>query len=138
MVILRALHDIGSSLMFYGALLAMLYVATGRLSFVIVGVVAVRGRVLVPRDSHPAHPRARRGLAASASIRMLYNKIGGSFQIANSMFAQAAGGLFGQGFGQAMLTMPGGTTAVAGPADRHDLCGHHRRARSVRRDARCS
>ena len=40
MVILVVLHDIGSSLMFYGGLLAMLYVATGRLSFVVVGLLA--------------------------------------------------------------------------------------------------
>ncbi len=40
MVILFLLSDIGSSLMFYGALLAMLYVATGRVSFVVVGLVA--------------------------------------------------------------------------------------------------
>src|SRR5436309_11829153 len=37
MLILFLLRDIGSSLMFYGALLAMLYVATGRSSFVLVG-----------------------------------------------------------------------------------------------------
>src|SRR5205807_4644981 len=34
MLIMILLHDIGSSLMFYGGLLAVLYVATGRLSFV--------------------------------------------------------------------------------------------------------
>ena len=40
MLILVLLHDIGSSLMFYGGLLAILYVATDRISFVVVGVVA--------------------------------------------------------------------------------------------------
>ena len=40
MVALVLLSDIGSSLMFYGALLAMLYVATGRLSFVVIGLLA--------------------------------------------------------------------------------------------------
>ncbi len=40
MVVLLLLHDIGSSLMFYGGLLAILYVATGRVSFVVIGVVA--------------------------------------------------------------------------------------------------
>src|SRR5213082_1186587 len=34
------LSDIGSSLMFYAALLSILYVATGRLSFVVVGALA--------------------------------------------------------------------------------------------------
>src|SRR5881227_588260 len=40
MLIMVVLRDLGSSLMFYGALLAMLYVATNRISFVIVGLVA--------------------------------------------------------------------------------------------------
>src|SRR5450755_1511737 len=40
MVILFLLSDIGSSLMFYGALIAILYVAMARLSFVVVGVLA--------------------------------------------------------------------------------------------------
>ena len=46
---------------------------------------------------------------------VLYNAPLGSFQIANSLFAQAAGGLFGQGFGQAVLTMPGGATLLPFP-----------------------
>ncbi len=40
MAIMILLHDVGSSLMFYGGLLAILYVATGRLSFVVVGLIA--------------------------------------------------------------------------------------------------
>src|SRR6202044_4193211 len=43
MLVLILLHDIGSSLMFYGALLAILYVAPGRISFVIVGMLAFAG-----------------------------------------------------------------------------------------------
>ena len=37
----------------------------------------------------------------------LYDQVGGSYQIAQSLFAQADGGLFGQGFGQALLELPG-------------------------------
>ena len=40
MLIMVLLRDVGSSLMFYGGLLAMLYVATGRVSFVVVGLIA--------------------------------------------------------------------------------------------------
>ena len=40
MLILVLLHDIGSSLMFYGGLLAVLYVATNRISFVVIGLIA--------------------------------------------------------------------------------------------------
>ena len=40
MLILVLLHDIGSSLMFYGGLLAVMYVATNRISFVVIGLIA--------------------------------------------------------------------------------------------------
>jgi cell division protein FtsW (lipid II flippase) len=55
---------------------------------------------------HPLDPR-------------LYQARLGSYQIANSLFAQAAGGMFGQGFGQAALTIPagGGTLLPAAQTD---------------------
>ena len=106
MVILLLLHDIGSSLMFYGALLAVLYVATNRVSFVIVGLVAfaLGAWYLGTHISH-VHDRVEAWLHPFNTA--LYNKVGGSFQVANAQFAQADGGLFGQGFGQALLTVPG-------------------------------
>jgi cell division protein FtsW (lipid II flippase) len=120
MAILVLLSDVGSSVMFYGALLAMLYVATNRLSFVVVGLIAaaigfwylgthiphIHGRV--ESWLHPLDPR-------------LYNAQLGSYQIANSLFAQAAGGLFGQGFGQAILTMPGALHATLLPFPQTDM-----------------
>ena len=42
----------------------------------------------------------------------LYDRIGGSYQVAQSLFAQADGGLFGQGFGQALLTVGSGDDRV--------------------------
>ena len=106
MVIMLLLHDIGSSLMFYGGLLAVLYVATGRVSFVIVGLIAFAiGAWYV--GTHVAHIHDR-VLAWEHPLNPgLYKKPGGSFQIANSLFAQAAGGLFGQGFGASTLFLPG-------------------------------
>jgi cell division protein FtsW (lipid II flippase) len=106
MVILFVLHDIGSSLMFYGGLLAMLYVATGRLSFVVVGLVAFAlGAWYVGTHVPHVHDRVEAWLNPFSPHE--YNKIGGSFQQANAQFAQAAGGFFGEGFGQATLTIPG-------------------------------
>jgi cell division protein FtsW (lipid II flippase) len=106
MVILILLHDIGSSLMFYGALLSMLYVATGRLSFVVVGVLAF-GIGAWYLGTHIPHIDARVQAWQHPFDSHLYHAVGGSFQLANSLFAQAAGGLFGQGFGEAALTFPG-------------------------------
>jgi cell division protein FtsW (lipid II flippase) len=106
MLILILLHDIGSSLMFYGGLLAILYVATGRLSFVVVGVVAFAiGAWYLGTHIPHIHDRVEAWLHPFSVHE--YNKVGGSFQVANSVFAQAAGGFFGEGFGQATLTIPG-------------------------------
>jgi cell division protein FtsW (lipid II flippase) len=106
MIILFLLHDIGSSLMFYGALLSMLYIATGRLSFVVIGLLAF-GLGAWYLGTHIAHIDSRVQAWLHPFNSHLYNSIGGSFQLANSVFAQAAGGFFGQGFGQAVLTVPG-------------------------------
>jgi cell division protein FtsW (lipid II flippase) len=106
MLILFLLHDIGSSLMFYGALLAILYVATGRFSFVVVGVAAFAlGAWYLGTHIPHVHDRVEAWLHPFTSRE--YHKVGGSFQQANAQFAQAAGGFFGEGFGQATLTIPG-------------------------------
>jgi len=104
MVILLLLHDIGSSLMFYGALLSMLYVATGRLSFVVVGVLAF-GLGAWYLSTHIAHIDGRVESWLHPFEPALYKAPLGSFQLANGIFAQAAGGLFGQGFGQSILSL---------------------------------
>ena len=107
MAILVVLSDIGSSVMFYGALLAMLYVATNRVSFVVVGVLAASVGFWY-LGTHIPHVHARVESWLHPFDKQLYNAALGSYQVANSMFAQAAGGMFGQGFGQAALTFPGG------------------------------
>jgi cell division protein FtsW (lipid II flippase) len=50
---------------------------------------------------------------------VFYHKPGGSYQVAQSLFAQADGGLFGQGFGQSVLTLPKGGSLL--PAPQTDL-----------------
>src|SRR5829696_1556042 len=49
----------------------------------------------------------------------LYEMDGGSYQVAQSLFAQADGGLFGTGFGQALIAQPDGTPIL--PAPQTDL-----------------
>ena len=139
MVILVLLHDIGSSLMFYGGLLAILYVATDRISFVLVGVVAFGRRRLVPRDAHPAHRLARRRLAAPVQLEANYNAVGRQLparQRASSRWPRAA--CSARASARRLLTVPG-TTIRWHPGCRHghDLRGHHRRARPVRCARRC-
>jgi len=121
MLILFALHDVGSSLMFYGALLSILYVATSRVSFVIVGLLAF-GLGAWYIGAHVPHIDARVQEWLHPLSRKLYYGSGGvsSYQQANALFAQAAGGMFGQGFGQATLTIPG-TSAPLLPAPSTDM-----------------
>ncbi len=110
MLVLILLHDIGSSLMFYGALLAILYVATDRISFVLVGVLAFAGGAWY-LGTHIAHIDARVQDWLHTYNPHVYGVLGGSLQVANGTFSMAAGGLFGQGFGQTLLTVPGTTNA---------------------------
>jgi cell division protein FtsW (lipid II flippase) len=121
MLILFLLHDIGSSLMFYGGLLAILYIATGRLSFVVVGVIAFAiGAWYIGGHIQHVHDRVDAWLNPFSPA--LYHKVGGSYQLANGVFAQAAGGLFGQGFGEGTLTIPGShPTAFLLPAPQTDM-----------------
>jgi cell division protein FtsW (lipid II flippase) len=112
MVALIVLHDIGSSLMFYGGLLAILYVATDRISFVFVGMVAFAAGAYY-LGTHIPHINSRVQDWLHTYSHAVYTANGGSYQIANGTFAMAAGGLFGQGFDQALLTVPGSHPAVA-------------------------
>jgi cell division protein FtsW (lipid II flippase) len=107
MLVLILLHDIGSSLMFYGALLAILYVATDRLSFVVLGMLAFAGGAWY-LGTHIAHINLRVQDWLHPFSQHLYTyQLGGSYQLANAQFTMAAGGLFGQGFGQSLVTIPG-------------------------------
>ena len=126
MVSLFLLSDIGSSLMFYGGLLAVLYVATSRLSFVVIGLLAFAVGAWY-LGTHISHVHARVEDWLHPFDPTLYHATGGSFQVANGIFAQSAGGLFGLGWGQI------DPVAAPVPTDRHDLRGHHRRAGAVRR-----
>ncbi|MBV9194756.1 MAG: FtsW/RodA/SpoVE family cell cycle protein [Solirubrobacterales bacterium] len=118
MLILVVLHDIGSSLMFYGGLLAVLYVATNRVSFVVIGLLAFAAGAWY-LGTHIVHVHARVETWLHPFDPRLYHAPLGSYQLANSIFAQAAGGLFGQGFGQAQLTLPGGGSLL--PAAQTDM-----------------
>jgi cell division protein FtsW (lipid II flippase) len=120
MAILVVLSDVGSSVMFYGALLAMLYVATNRLSFVVVGLIAA-GIGFWYLGTHIPHIHARVETWLHPLNPRLYNAPLGSYQVANSLFAQAAGGLFGQGFGEAILSMPGPRGATLLPYAQTDM-----------------
>jgi cell division protein FtsW (lipid II flippase) len=122
MLMLVFIRDLGSSVMFFGAFLALLYVATNRLSLVLPGLAAFVGGAAILANNIPhVHERVQAWLHPFTPA--LYNKPGGSYQLAQSLFAQADGGLFGRGFGQALLTQVGhgGKPVPIVPAAHTDL-----------------
>ena len=107
MFMLVFIRDLGSSLMFFAAFLALLYVATGRFSFVVIGMAMfLVGAWFFASTVPHVHDRVEIWLHP-------YNDPQGTgYQILNSIFAQADGGLFGKGFGQALITIPGTNSAL--------------------------
>ena len=116
MLMLIFIRDLGSSLMFFGGFLALLYVATGRLSLVGVGATMFFGGAFF-LARNVAHVQERVDIWLDPFKPSVVDDEG--YQIAQSLFAQADGGLFGQGFGQALLELPGGGTIL--PAAHTDL-----------------
>ncbi len=103
MATLLITRELGTSLMFYGAFLALLYVATGRFSFPLIGLALFAlGAWFVA--GHVSHVRARFLAWEHPFDPALYKaEVGGSYQLAQSLFAQADGGLLGTGFDQSLL-----------------------------------
>jgi cell division protein FtsW (lipid II flippase) len=116
MFMLIFIRDLGSSLMFFGGFLALLYVATGRLSLIGVGSTMFFGGAFYLSRT-VAHVQERVDIWLDPFAEGVVDDEG--YQLAQSMFAQADGGLFGQGFGQALLEIPGGGSIL--PAAHTDL-----------------
>jgi cell division protein FtsW (lipid II flippase) len=117
MLMLFIIQDIGSSLMFFGGFLAVVYVATSRLTFPVAGLLmfAVGARLL-----YVVRPTIQNRVDAwqDPFDPTLYKQTGGSYQLAQSLFAQADGGVLGQGFGQSLVKV--GDTPLL-PAAHTDL-----------------
>lgn len=91
-------RDLGSAILFFGLFMAMIYLATSRTSWILLGLglVAVGGVIAVNTISHV-------GLRVDAWLNAfdpeVYNRAAGSFQIVQGLFGLASGGLLGTGLG---------------------------------------
>ncbi|MEV8126602.1 FtsW/RodA/SpoVE family cell cycle protein [Streptomyces sp. NPDC085944] len=89
-------RDLGTSLLFFGLFVVLLYVATGRTGWIAVGLVlASLGAVAVGWLEPHVHSRVEDWLHPFASIEAG----DGPNQLAQSLFAFAAGGVTGTGLG---------------------------------------
>jgi cell division protein FtsW (lipid II flippase) len=92
-------HDLGTGLLLFGMFVAMLYVATGRTSWIVLGLLlAAFGAYAASRILSYVQGRITNWLDAFSGN--LYNEPGGSFQVVNGIFGLSHGGLFGTGLGQ--------------------------------------
>lgn len=93
-------HDLGTSLMFFAMFVSMLYVATGRGSWLIIGGIAfvVAAVFSVKVFAHVGYRVDGWLHPFDASV---YNrKYGSSYQLVTGLFGLASGGLMGTGIGQ--------------------------------------
>ncbi|GHE81291.1 cell division protein FtsW [Streptomyces spiralis] len=89
-------RDLGTSLLFFGLFVVMLYVATGRTGWIAVGLMlAAAGAVAVGWLEPHVHSRVAEWLHPFASIEAGQ----GPGQVAQSLFSFAAGGVLGRGLG---------------------------------------
>ncbi|MGW5430582.1 FtsW/RodA/SpoVE family cell cycle protein [Streptomyces sp. NPDC004059] len=89
-------RDLGTSLLFFGLFVVLLYVATGRTGWTAVGLLlAVLGAVAVGRMEPHVNQRIEDWLHPFATIEAGL----GPNQLSQSLFAFAAGGLLGTGLG---------------------------------------
>jgi cell division protein FtsW (lipid II flippase) len=101
------LNDFGTALLFFGVFLAMIYLATGRLAYAgfglglfAIGSVAVWA--LVPRIQD----------RVSNWIHPFSDAQGQGYQLVQSLYAMAEGGVIGPGLGKAYLVTDGGHTVI--------------------------
>ena len=92
-------RDLGTALLYFGLFLVMLYVATGRASWVVLGLgLFLGGAFAASRVLTYVGGRVNSWLDAFSQTN--YDAAGGSYQLVQGLFGLASGGLIGQGLGQ--------------------------------------
>jgi cell division protein FtsW (lipid II flippase) len=88
--------DLGTSLLFFGTILVMLYVATERGIWVVVGLTLFIGGCVV---SFQLFTHVQQRVANWIDPLATYEDVGGGFQIAQALFGLGTGGVGGTGLG---------------------------------------
>ncbi len=88
--------DLGSSLLFFGIVLVLLYVATERAAWVVLGLGLFSGGAVV---AWKLFTHVQQRVANWQDPIARYEKIGGGYQISQSLFGLATGGIGGAGLG---------------------------------------
>jgi cell division protein FtsW (lipid II flippase) len=121
MLVLFATNDLGSALLYYGIFLAMLYIATARLSFVAVALgLFLAGAFVVGRSTPHVHERVTdwlfpwttKAIYCPSSGTHVVRQQCQSYQLVQSLYGIAHGGWAGTGLGRGIVTTAAGTQIV--------------------------
>ena len=105
MLIAVRLNDLGTALLFFGTFLTMLFVATGRRSYVLIGLVLFVAGAFIAYQFF-GHVQAR----VNVWLDPFADPLGAGFQPVRAIYALGRGGVFGEGLGQGLVTLGGGLT----------------------------
>jgi cell division protein FtsW (lipid II flippase) len=98
MLVLIFQKDLGTSLLYFGLFLVMIYVATGRASWIVLGLAMFAlGAFVAYKALNYVADRAHTWLDAFSPA--IYNEKGGSYQVVQGIFGLAHGGILGTGLG---------------------------------------
>ncbi|PPB48832.1 cell division protein [Arthrobacter pityocampae] len=92
-------RDLGSSILFFGLFMVMIYVATSRVSWVLIGLAMIGVGIFVALELF-SHVALRFDSWLNAFSPDVYDRVpGGSHQVVQGLFGLANGGLAGTGLG---------------------------------------
>ncbi|PYI68075.1 cell division protein [Arthrobacter livingstonensis] len=92
-------HDLGTSILFFGLFMVMIYVATSRISWVLIGLVLMAVGGFAAYKIFP-HVTRRIDTWIHALDPQVIGATGGSGQVVEGLFGMANGGLMGTGLGE--------------------------------------
>jgi cell division protein FtsW (lipid II flippase) len=107
MLVLFQTNDLGGGLLYFSIFLAMLYIATGRFGYVVVGtgLFAAGAYGLYHVVGHVAD-------RVSIWLDPWNDPLDAGYQLVQSIYAISGGGLFGAGLGRGVLLTPGGNPYI--------------------------
>jgi cell division protein FtsW (lipid II flippase) len=105
--VLVVMNDFGTSLLFFGVFLAMVYVATARTSYAVVGLASFAVAAVVAYDVVP-HVAER----VHIWLDPWKTSQGSGYQLVQSIYAVADGGVFGTGLGRGVLLTEAGRSLI--------------------------
>ncbi len=121
MLVLVETNDLGSALLYFGIFLAMLYIATARLSYVAAGLVlfAIGSFAAGTEIAHVheritiwLHPWTQSKVFCPSTDTMALRQDCQSYQLVKSLYSIASGGFGGTGLGKGTFTTANGTQLI--------------------------